>query len=199
MASQVEIANRALTKIGELRILSLSDDVEAARVISSLWDVVRDAELRARNWNFSVSRTSLAALAAAPSWGFDYQYQLPTDCLRVLQVDEYFPGPSMSDYRNRSEAVWSIEGRKILTDLAAPLKIRYIARVEDTGSWDAAFNEVFACRLAVEICERITQSNTKRDLAWNEYNEAINFAVRADAIENPPEPLPDDSWMLSRL
>jgi len=199
MASQVEIANRALTKIGEARILSLTDDLEAARVVSSLWDIVRDAELRARNWNFSIARASLAALVATPAWGFALQYQLPADCLRVVQVDEFFPGPSMSDYRNRSEAQYQIEGRKILTDLAAPLKIRYVARIEDTGSWDAAFVEVFACKLAVEVCERLTQSNTKRDLAWNEYGEALKAAVRADAIENPPEPLPDDSWMLSRL
>nr|DAQ54373.1 MAG TPA: tail tubular protein [Caudoviricetes sp.] len=199
MASQVEIANRALTKIGEARILSLSDDVEAARVISSLWGVVRDSELRARNWNFSITRTTLAALASAPSWGYSYQYQLPSNCLRVLQAGEYFPGPSMSDYRNSSEAVWQIEGGRILTDLGAPLKIRYVARVEDTGVWDAAFNEVFACKLAIEVCERVTQSNTKREFAWEEYNRAISMAVRADAIENPPEPLPDDSWMLSRL
>lgn len=199
MASQVEITNRALTKIGEARILSLTDDVEAARVVSSLWDIVRDAELRARNWNFSIVRTSLPALVAAPAWGFGYQFQLPSDCLRVIQVDEFFPGPSMSDYRNRSEAPYQIEGGKILTDLTAPLKVRYVSRIEDTGSWDSAFIEVFACRLAVEICERLTQSNTKRDLAWNEYGEAIKSAVRADAVENPPEPLPDDSWMLARL
>lgn len=199
MASQVEIANRALTKIGEARILSLGDDLEAARVVSSLWDVVRDAELRARNWNFSLTRTSLPALAAVPAWGFSYQYQLPSDCLRVIQVDEFFPGPSMSDYRNRSEAQYQIEGNKILTDLGAPLKVRYVSRLEDTGAWDALFVEAFACRLAVEVCERLTQSSSKRQLAWDEYKIAVREAVRADAIENPPEPLPDDSWMLSRL
>lgn len=199
MASQVEIANRALTKVGESRILSLTDDVEAARVVSSLWDIVRDAELRVRNWNFSLTRASLPALIAAPDWGFAHQYQLPSDCLRVIQVDEYYPGPSMSDYRTSSEAQYQIEGGKILTDIDAPLKIRYVARIEDTGSWDAAFVEAFSCRLAAEICERLTQSNTKRELAEAQYAAAIRMAVRADAIENPPEPLPDDAWVLCRL
>lgn len=199
MASQVQIANRALTKVGEARILSLSDDLEAARAISSVWDVLRDAEFRIRNWNFTITRASLPALAATPDWGYAYQYQLPSDCIRVVQVDEYFPGPSMSDYRNSSEAQYQIERGKILTDLGAPLKIRYIARVEDTGLWDALFVEVFACRLAVEIAERLTQSGTKRDFAWKEYNEAVRVAVRSDAVENPPEPLPDDSWLLSRI
>lgn len=199
MASQVEIANRALTKLGEQRITSLSDDVEAARVVDSLWDIVRDAELRERNWNFSMTRASLAALVSTPDWGFAYQYQLPSDCLRVVQVDEYFPGPSMSDYRNSSEAIWQIEGGKILTDIGAPLPIRYVARIEDTGAWDALFVEAFACRLAAECCERLTQSNTKRQLAWDEHHRAIMAAARADAIENPSEPLPDDAWLLSRI
>lgn len=199
MASQVQIANRALSKIGDARILALTDDSERARLISSLWDVVRDAELRARTWNFSVKRASLAALVSSPEFGFDYEYQLPTDCLRVLMVGEYYPGPSMTDYRSFPEQAWQIEGRKILTDLSAPLYIRYVAAISDTGSWDALFSETFACRLAVEVAERLTQSGQKRELAWREYEDSLRTALRADAIENPPEPLPDDSWLLSRL
>lgn len=199
MPSQVDIANRALTKLGEARIMSLSDDVEAARAVSSLWDIVRDNELRARTWNFSVKRTSLAALNSTPSFGFEYEFQLPSDCLRVLMIGEYYPGPSLTDYRNSPEAEWQIEGRKILTDYAAPLYIRYVASITDTGSWDAMFVEAFASKLAVELAERLTQSSTKRDFAWREYETALRMAVRADAIENPPEPLADDAWILSRL
>lgn len=199
MASQVEIANRALTKIGEARILSLGDDVEAARSIDSLWDIVRDAELRIRKWKFSVSRTTLAALASTPSWGFSYEYQLPADCLRILQVNDIYPGVDLSDYRGSDSAEWRVEGRKILTNISAPLKIRYVSRVEDTGQWDAAFTEAFACRLAAEVVERLTQSNAKKDTAWSEYKQAISMAVRADAIESAPEPLPDSEWIIGRL
>lgn len=199
MSSQVEIANRALTKVGEARILSLGDDVEAARVVSAVWDSVRDSELRARNWNFSITRSSLAALVSTPDWGFSYEYQLPSDCLRVLQVGEYFPGASLTDYRSASDAEYQIEGQKILTNIGAPLKIRYVSRVEDTGTWDSAFVEAFACKLAIEVCERLTQSNTKRDMAWREYGDALRSAALADAIENPPEPLADDAWVLSRI
>lgn len=199
MASQVEIANRALTKVGGGRITALTDDVEAARIIDSMWDTVRDAELRSRNWNFSVVRTSLPALISTPAYGYEHEYQLPADCLRVIQMGEYYPGPSMSDYRNAQEADYQIEGRKILTNHDAPIKLRYISRIEDTGSWDSAFTEVFACRLAAEICEPVTQSNSKREQAWGEYKQALGIAMRADAVENPPEPIPDDTWMLSRI
>ena len=199
MASQVEIANRALTKIGEARITSLADNVEAARTISSMWDVVRDAELRAHNWNFSITRASLAALVTVPAFRYAYEFQLPSLCLKIIQVGEYYPGPSMSDFRNAPEAPYQIEGRKILTDYPAPLYIRYVASITDTGTWDALFTEAFACRLAMESCERITQSNTKKQSAQADYKLAITEAVKADAIENPPEPLPDNTWLLSRI
>ena len=117
----------------------------------------------------------------------------------MVQVDEYFPAPSLSNYRTTSESIWQIEQNKILTNLAAPLKIRYVKRISDTGLWDALFVETFACRLAVEICERLTQSGGKRELAWNEYQQALRLATRSDAIENPPEPIADDAWILSRL
>lgn len=199
MASDVDLVNRALTKIGAQRITSLSDDIEAARTAASLFDIVRDAELRARNWNFAMARASLAALLTTPAWGFDLEYQLPSDCLRVVQVDEYLHGNSLTNYREVSEAAYQIEGRKILTNLAAPLPIRYVSRVTDTGTWDSAFAEAFACRLAAEMAERLTASLPKRDAAWSEYMRAVKEAARGDSIENPPEPLPDNSWITARL
>ncbi len=199
MASQVEIANRALTKLGAARIISLDDDVKQARSVKSMFELVRDAEMRAHIWSFTVKRKSLAALSSTPDWGFDYEYQVPSDYLRILQVNDIYPGPSLDDYRNASTAEYVIENRKILANFAAPLKIRYIARIEDTSLWDATFIEAFASRLAMEMCEDLTQSSTKKADAQNDYKRALTDAIRSGAVEQPPVDLPDDSWMLSRL
>lgn len=199
MASETDIANRALTKIGAGRIISLSDDLEAARVINNVWDSVRDGELRAHLWNFAVRRDQLAALVSVPSWRFAYEYQLPSDCLRVLQVGEYFPQPSLTNYRGSDESAWRIEDTKIRTDYGAPLPILYVSRSENTGTWDALFVSAFASRLAFEICERLTDSTSKRELAMREYRDAIRQAVTCNAIENPPQPIADDAWVLARL
>ena len=199
MASQVEIANRALTKLGAARIISFGDDNKQARAIQSMFDIVRDSELRSHIWSFSVKRTSLAALTSTPAWGFEYEYELPSDYLRLLQVDEMYNGPSMDDYRNAATADYVLEGKKILTNFGAPLKIRYIARVVDTTMWDATFTEAFACKLAMELAEDLTQSNQKRDLAGQEYKFALMQAVRSSAIEQPAQDMPDNSWLLSRL
>lgn len=204
MASQTAICNRALTKLGAARILNITDDVKAARELNSMWDIVRDAELRRNNWNFAVARTSLAALEDAPAWGFEYQYALPSDYLKLLQVGEAYYVHNLSDYRTMPEAPYQIENnadglRVIASNYTAPLKIRYIKRIEDTEQWDALFSEAFASRLAYECCEAITQSSSKKEEAWADYKQALREAKLGDAIENPPEPLPDDAWLISRL
>lgn len=199
MASQTEIANRALSKIGASRILDLSDDTKEARAVTAAWNVLRDAELRIRSWNFAMQRTTLPAMEDDPAWGYALQYQLPSDCLRIVQVNDVYWAQGLVNYRNSDTSMYKLEGNKILTDVPAPLKLRYIKRVEDTTQWDAAFVEVFACRLAAELCEEITDSTTKRQLAWDEYKQAVAAAIKANVVEVPPAPLPDDSWVISRL
>jgi hypothetical protein len=199
MASQTAICNRALSKLGAARILTITDDVKAARELNSMWDIVRDGELRRNVWNFATTRTSLAALATTPAWGFTYEYQLPSDFIRVVQVNDSYYVANLTDYRTMQDVPYQIEGLKILTDYSAPLKLRYVQRIEDTQQWDAAFVEAFASRLAYECAEAITQSSTKKQEAFEDYKVAIRSAKLVDAIENPPEPLPDDSWLLSRL
>jgi len=199
MTSQVDIANRALTKLGASRIISFGDDNKQSRAILSMFDIVRDAELRSHIWSFSVKRDSLPALTSTPAWGFSYEYQMPSDSLRLLMVNDIYNGPSMEDYRNQPVADYSLEGNKILANFAAPLKIRYVSRVTDTTQWDSMFVEAFACRLAMELAEDLTQSNTKRELAQNEYMAALRGAIRASSVEQPAQALPDNSWLLSRL
>lgn len=199
MSSVIEIANAALTKLGSARITSLTDDVKAAREINARFEAVRDDELRAYRWQFALTRTSLAALTTAPAYGWTYQYALPSDCLRVDQVADQFPSAVMDNYITREVGDWALEGNVILTNMEAPLKLRYVARITDPNAWDVSFREALACKLAVEVCEALTQSDTKRRQAWQEYQTAITRAVRSNAIERPPVTYPDDAWMLSRV
>ena len=199
MASDVDIANRALTKLGAARIGAFNEQNKQARAVESMFDIVRDAELRAHIWAFSVKRDTLTVDTNSPDWGFNFQYVIPTDCLRIIQVNEFYPGPDMSDYRNMSTAEYQIEGGFILSHEADDLKVRYISQVTDTTKWDSTFVEAFACKLAVELAEDLTQSNTKRQLAWDEYKQALTTAIRSGAIEQQHTDMPDDSWMLSRI
>lgn len=192
MASEVSIANRALTKLGAERILLLTDETQAARTINSMYYDVRDAEIRRYTWKFSIKRASLSALVETPAWGYDYQYPLPADYLGLVQLNEYYARP-----RDR-KAPWSVEGSNILTNFEAPLLLRYKSRVENPAMYDALFVEVLACKLAMEACETLTQSGSKYDAAAQGYKFALSEAARQDALENPPEEFAWGSFLDAR-
>lgn len=205
MASRTDWANRALSKIGESRIINLDDNTPRGALLNSMFDIVLDGELRRRKWSFSIKRTQLAADVATPAFGYAAQYQLPTDCLRVLSILNFDVGPDLSDYRTYPTQLYVIEGRKLLygrptgSPPTSPMPLRYIARQPDTTLWDPAFGDAFACRLAMEIAEKITNSSDKRTLALREYQMSIREAVRANAIELPPDYVGDDAWFYARL
>jgi len=209
MASQTEWANRALVKLGETPCINITDNTKNARTLNSMFAIVLKAELRARKWSFSIKRENLAADVAVPVFGYGAQYTLPTDCLRVLSIFTFDIGPNQSDYNTggSSSSVFTIEGRKILygrpfpggPSVSEPMPLRYIANIEDTTLWDDTFGEAFACRLAAESAETLTQSSDKRRMAWQEYSQAIGAAKRANAIELPADSISDDTWIVGRL
>jgi hypothetical protein len=199
MASVIQVANRALTKLGSARITSLADDVKAARSISSCFEDLRDDELRAHRWQFAMKRTSLAALSDAPAFGYKYQYALPSDFLRIDMVDDRFPAAIMDNYIDAEYLEWTLEGNVILTDIAAPLKLRYIAQITDPTLWDENFREALASRIAMEIAEDLTQSENKKASAAKDYDRSIRQAIRINSIERPAVMPPDNSWIISRI
>lgn len=204
MASQVEVCNRAMIKIGGAQITSITENSKAARVLGALWDTVRKAELSKRYWNFALARTSLAALSTAPAWGFGSQYQLPVDFLKLSQINDQFIPPSMSDYQNSDGSAWAIESSSagsqvVLTDFQAPLKIRYVKDVTDPGLFDPQFVEVLASKLAYESCYAIHQSREGQKVAMDDYERAVKSAALSNAIAKAPQEIPDDSWMMGRL
>lgn len=198
MSSDVQICNGALLKLGADTILALTDNNNRARVMNARYEPVRDAELQRRRWRFSVLRAKLPALAATPLFEYGYQYQLPGDFLRLLEGGDIRTLADLSDYRVSACALYTIEGDKLLTSLTPPLSIRYIARVTDVGLYHPAFCEALSARLAWENCERLTQSDSKRQLAQSDYKEAIREAVRAQALETASQSIADDSWVLTR-
>jgi hypothetical protein len=123
-------------------------------------------------------------------YGYNYAYTLPSDCLRLLKNDH------REDVYPKD---WKVEGRKILSNDSAPLQIRYIRQITDTTFYDATFLELLACRLALEMCEELTQSNSKRQLAAEEYKQALRDARKMNAFENVPAQQDTDDWQTARL
>lgn len=185
MSSVVNICNRALSRVGDKRIIALTDDSNPARACNDAWERVRDEVFREHAWNSICTRASLAALSSTPAFGYDDEYQLPVDCLRVLEVYD-------------TKLPWVVEGRKILCDAGTPLPIRYMRKATDSNEYDPLLTSVLAQRLAVEICEELTQSNSKKEFEVLRYETLLTQAKAADAQEQSPVEFEEDDWLDAR-
>lgn len=182
--TEVTICNSALIKIGAERILSLDDNTARAKILKEIYPIVRDDMIASHPWNFATDRVVLAALVTAPLYEWDYQFQLPSNCLRVYGTD-IDPEP------------WKVEDGKLLCNFSE-VTIKFIKQVTDTSKFSSYFVEAFACRLAAEIAYAITQSTTLKDSAEAKYERQLRVARSFDAQESMGDRVYADNWLNSR-
>lgn len=187
--SEVSIANLALQKLGDERIASLTEDSTVAREVNNCYEILRDREQRAHAWNFCKKRTILAPDATPPPFDYAFAFPLPADNLRLLPP-------------NRLGLDWKIENhngtKAILTNDGNTLEIEYVARIEDTAQFDPLFVEALASKMAWHMAEKLTQSNTKKAAALQEYITTMREARKINSFENIATETPQDSWDAAR-
>lgn len=187
--SNVSIANLALQKLGAANIVALNSSPGSAADMNSCFESIRDDELRKYRWKFAIRRAILAPHSTAPLFQYNRAFAVPSDFLALIK-------PS------RLGMDWHLELHEgvqcILTNDGASINVRYIARVTDPALFDPSFVQMFACKLAWQCCERITQSNTKRDAMMREYDFHRAEARRMNAFEKEVQPQPMDEWLIGR-
>jgi hypothetical protein len=194
--SVVSICNRGLDLLGADPITSLTDGSKPANLCLRNYDAVRDATLRAYAWNSAKRRASLPAMSAAPAWGYARQFQLPEGpvperCLRLWRTEQEALGIRGVEYK--------IEGRLIVTDLAAPLNIEYIAQLLDPALMDPLLAETIAARLGVYLAANLTESGARVQGAVDYYKTTRDEAYQADAMEGSQEDFATDDEALILL
>ena len=188
MASRVSICNLALTILGADRITSLEDNAENARRLTAIYDSTLEDVLRAHPWNFAIARVQLAQLATTPLYEYDYEFQLPGNCLRVLSVSD---GTNIiSDFK--------VEGRKLLAD-DTTVQIKYIANITDPNQYTSQFIYVLASRLAAEIAYAVTNNKATAEQMFDLYLSRLQTAKETDAQESSSvEVLDEDLWTIDK-
>jgi hypothetical protein len=188
-ASVVAICNLALQKCEAARIAALEDDSNNARECDACYEHCRDMELRAHNWNFARKRVTLAPSSVEPEFDFAYAFPVPPDFMRLLK-----PGDRHIDWRIENHE----DQKCILTNETDALEVNYIAKIEDVVLFDPLFDEMVACRMARQMCKKLTGSTTKKQDIDEEYKLARAEARRLNAFENVPEEAPEDPWLSAR-
>jgi hypothetical protein len=189
MADETSICNLALGRIGDERIMSLNDASQSARYCKLFYSQTRDEVLRSHAWNFATARTTLTALADPPAFGWDLQYQLPNDFLRLCQLNSWDAWEPLD--------LFELEGDKLLTN-ESKAEIKYIYRITDVSIFDTIFIEALSLKLASKIARPLTGSQSLGDGALQEYARVTGpLARKIDAMEGRPKT--KDLWVHSGL
>lgn len=188
MPSWVDIANDALVEIGAEEIQSLDEASEAARQVKRVYERVRDQVLAEHPWNCALTRVSLPADAAAPTWGYARAFQLPADpyCLRVWAL-------------SNTAAEFKIEGRKLLTDEPAPLALVYIRRITDPEQISPWCARAISARLAARLAFRIVNSTSKASEVKEWAQAELRAARSIDAQEGSADEIEVNTFLNERL
>tara|TARA_Y100001938_G_C8066646_1_gene420582 strand:- start:374 stop:955 length:582 start_codon:yes stop_codon:yes gene_type:complete len=186
MASEVQICNLALAKIGDQQIISLTENSKAGRLCNLVYEPMRDAVLRSHPWNFAVKRETLALDSTAPAYEYTSRFALPVDFMRLLKTN-------MVD-----TASFVLEGKYILCD-ADTLIIKYIRRETDPENFDLLFMETLSARIAAELAISLSDSRTMAVDLFNLYGTKLSEARTVDATEGTPDDITADTWLNSRI
>lgn len=174
---ETSVANMAIDVIEDFPIADLNEDTVVGRWMArNFWRSFDDV-LYNYPWYFAKKRIVLAPDAAAPAFGWNYSYTLPTDCVRPLplRVDGEF---------NSRPIPHEIEGNKILTDQASSVRLIYIRREVNPGLWTPPFARVLAMTLATGAAMSISGKASYYDKATKMLVTAWENATLADTLSS---------------
>lgn len=179
-----DIVNGAFVKLGVPSVQSIDDDIASARSAKLRWPAVRSHLLRLHLWKFAKSEpVILAPLATPPANAeFSYQFNLPTDCIRLCDI---------------SEESFMVEGRTILAD-SDSIVVRYIRDLEDTSKYDACFTELASAYLAAELSIQLTKELSLKDSLQRDVMALLKQAKSIDSTESEPKTIDASEWLDAR-
>lgn len=180
MSNPVAVCNSALITLGANTISTLSDTSIEGKACNTKWAIARRDTIRSHPWNFAVKRVVIAPEVTVPVYGYQYQFILPADALRLLEV---YDTPE-----------YKVEGRKILTNnirmSGSPgIEIKYISDIEDVAEWDASFVNVMVYRMAMELAYTLPGKNTMVQDMTALYGQFAEQAKAIDAQEDVEDQL----------
>ena len=170
--TKTQIANIALAKFREGRITNIESDTDSVAVVmNDQYDHALELLLEEHRWHFAGQRVTLTKLQDKPPFGWNFQYALPSDCIRLKDVN----GEDVES----SSRLFTIEGRNLLSNDDV-VTITYVAEIADTNLFSPSFVESLAFKLASITCGRLTGDTDLAIALDKQYNYALAKAIHND-------------------
>ena len=193
----LNIINRALIKLGEPMISSEAQEPNG-RLLSLIYEDMRDFVLADYPWRFAIKRVILAPDKEAPTFGFAVSYTLPADFLTIYKFGLYYKRPNYSPNIVVSDQRYSIEGNRLLCNCKTQIYLIYVSRVTDPNRFSPWFREALVAKMAAEYSMRLRQNVTLMNAFNQEFASILERAEFNDELMNDIETIPDASWVSIR-
>lgn len=162
--------------VGADEINSFSDNTFEAKLASSVYTETKETLLQYYPWRFSLKQTDLGgALAASPEFKWDYQYQLPSDCLRLVQL--------------QGESDYELYNRQIYTNVK-PCKIVYQRNLNES-EFPSYFIRALNFHLAKIFAMSLQEDINKMQIFDRAADKETARARQLDAQQQPNQKIPD--------
>jgi hypothetical protein len=181
MQTRIDVVNQVLSELGVPGISAWDEDTRSARAVRTHWDQGRQFCLSLATWRFSRKRQQLAQLAAAPSIGYDYAYQLPADYLRPIAVLDSTGLP----YRDLD---YTVIGDQFHTN-ETYVWLDYVRDLDDVGLWPSMFIEVVKVWLMRKLGQALAGRAMTTQSIDAEVAPILAMAVEVEQLLAAPEPI----------
>ena len=173
--TDIDITNRALTRIGAPTITSFDDGSREAEVMTQLYDHTFDTLITEAKWNFAVKDVELSSDVTTPTDpNFDYQYLVPSDYVQLVCVLST-SGMPIRDYTRQGDYILTNYNRVFAKYLYKPSET-------ELPAW---FINYLVVTLAHDSVENLVGVWRVQDSLAQQWQYARQTAYRMDNIENP--------------
>lgn len=198
---QLGIANKAMYKIGAQRLASLDDTQNPNAIfISDIYNQCLIELLEEHTWSFAIQTVPMVQLTLAQTLpdmgdGVNTPYAMPSDFISAYMFSAsciyrkemikapYVAQPTMALIINNS-------------NLTA---MKYVFENDDPTTYTAKFYEALACKLAHELCFKISEAAQFAAAKEAAYQKALISAIASDSLSSTPDDAIADEWFVARL
>lgn len=196
--TDLDILNMASLFLGAKRSISVTELTNIAEEMQAAYRLVRDNLMRSYNWECCIKSDVLALKRTDKGSERPYVYELPSDCLKIISLNGRQTGYSGVERVEGFNPEYKIRGHELYTRQPPALQAEYCYRNTDITSYDACFCKVLALDLAIAVCDRITNSTSKLETLTKQRRDALDDALRSNALEIPVRPKVTGNWLRAR-
>lgn len=167
--SKVSICSNALILLGDAPISSFEDPGAGATTASNLYESSYHNILSMHRWRFASKKSPLSRFSDAPLNQYQYQYQIPTDCIAIITV---YP---VGDYEIYDDRIYSN---------SSSIDLDYVYRIDESKLplWFAKTMEFY---LAMQFAIPVTGNSSRLGEMQQLFTQQLRSAKNIDSTIRP--------------